>query len=132
VTVFVDTSALLAVLNSRDPHHRSAAAIWRELVSGGEPLRSHTYVEVETTAVVQHRSGMSAVRALHEDLFPVVSRRHVDAALHGQALAGLFAANRRTLSLVDWTSFEMMRQEGIIEAFAYDSDFDEQGFTLRS
>jgi predicted nucleic acid-binding protein len=32
------------------------------------------------------------------------------------------------VSLVDWTSFELMRRQGIERAFALDADFDRQGF----
>ncbi len=35
------------------------------------------------------------------------------------------------LSLVDWTSFEMMRDEHLTDAFAFDRHFAEQGFVLR-
>jgi predicted nucleic acid-binding protein len=30
--------------------------------------------------------------------------------------------------LVDWVSFEVMRRERIESAFAFDADFDAQGF----
>lgn len=32
------------------------------------------------------------------------------------------------VALVDWISFEIMRVEGIREAFAFDLDFRRQGF----
>jgi predicted nucleic acid-binding protein len=36
----------------------------------------------------------------------------------------------RQVSLVDWTSFVLMRRRGTSEAFAFDDDFTRQGFTL--
>ena len=44
------------------------------------------------------------------------------------ALAALFAARRRKLSLVDCTSFELMRRHGLSEALALDDDFARQGY----
>jgi len=41
----------------------------------------------------------------------------------------MLAAGRRDVSLVDWTSFELMRQRGVDHAFAFDVDLDDQGFT---
>lgn len=37
---------------------------------------------------------------------------------------------RRAPSLVDFVSFEVMRERGITTAFAFDDDFRRQGFEL--
>jgi predicted nucleic acid-binding protein len=44
-------------------------------------------------------------------------------------VSALLAADRRDVSLVDWTSFELMRARGVSAALAYDDDFAAQGFT---
>ena len=44
------------------------------------------------------------------------------------AVASLFTAGRRKLSLADCTSFELMRRRGLAEALALDDDFACQGF----
>ncbi len=46
-------------------------------------------------------------------------------------MSSLLAASRRSVSLVDWTSFELMREERLIDAFAFDDDFAAHGFTVR-
>jgi predicted nucleic acid-binding protein len=132
VTVFVDTSALYAGLDADDDAHGAAVATWTELVEDGTPLRTHHGVLVETTALVQRRLGMAAVRDLHHALVPTLSVRWIDAVLHRTAMTALLAAGRRDLSLVDWTSFEMMREERLSDAFAFDADFTAQGFHLVS
>ncbi len=43
-------------------------------------------------------------------------------------MAALLAAGHRSVSLVDWVSFELMRAERIDCAFAFDADFARQGF----
>jgi predicted nucleic acid-binding protein len=54
-----------------------------------------------------------------------------DSAIHEAAIAALLAAGRRQLSLVDCSSFELMRRREVSRAFAFDRHFREQKFTLR-
>ena len=128
MTVFVDTSALLAVLNAADPAHDAARQVWDDLLTGDGDLRTHSYVVLESSALLQRRHGLDAVRALHHEVLPVLTVRFVDSHLHGRAVAALLAAGRRAVSLVHHTSFELMRDEGIQDAFALDEDFDHEGF----
>jgi predicted nucleic acid-binding protein len=130
VTVFVDTSALYALLDADDAEHEAAAAVWPALLDG--ELRTHSYVVVETMSLAQSRLGLDAVRTLATDIMPVLSVRWVDQRLHDSATTALLAASRRGLSLVDWTSFELMRAEHIDTAFAFDDDYVTQGFALVS
>ena len=132
--VFVDTSALYAVLDADDEHHAEAAEGWESLLehieSGRRSGITHYGVVIETTALVQRRLGMAAVRHLHDALLGVLSVVTVDEALHTHALTAILAANRRNVSLVDWTSFELMRARSTTCALAFDADFTERGFTL--
>lgn len=126
MTVLVDTSALYALLAREDPNHDAAAAAFAGLRQG-RPLVTHNYVVVETVALVQHRFGVSAVRTLLDLLGPI-EVIWVDGETHRAALAALLAAPRRRLSLVDRVSFEVMRDRGISHAFAFDPDFEQEGF----
>lgn len=131
MTVFVDTSALLALLDADDAEHADAVAAWRQLAEEGAPLLSSNYVIVETTAVAQHRLGLDAVRALVREILPLVEIAFIDSAIHEAAIAALLAAGRRQLSLVDCSSFELMRRREVSRALAFDRHFREQRFTLR-
>ncbi len=126
MTVLVDTSALYALLARDDQNHEAAAAAFSGLRHRG-PLVTHNYVVVETVALVQHRFGMSVVRTLLDLLGPI-QVIWVDEETHRAALAALLAAPRRRLSLVDRVSFEVMRERGITQAFAFDPDFAQEGF----
>ena len=128
MTVFLDTSALLAVLDADDLNHSSADVVWRQLIESHEPLATSSFILVEVTALVQSRLGMPAARALSEDLLPWVEIEWVGPEIHGAAVAYWLAANRRKLSLVDCVSFEVMRRRKIDRAFAFDGHFAEQGF----
>lgn len=129
MTVFVDTSALYAVLDRDDANHAAAAAAFSSLL-GTAVLVSHSHVAVESSALVQRRLGADAIRTLHDDVLPALEVSYVDESLHRSAVAALLASGARDVSLVDWTSFELMRRLGAVEAFAFDDDFARQGFDL--
>ncbi len=130
MTVLIDTSALYALLARDDANHAAAAHAFPQLREKG-PLLTHNYVVVETAALVQHRLGMNAVRALIDLLAPV-ELVWVDEEIHRAALAALLAATRRRVSLVDRVSFEVMRDRGIGQVFTFDPDFTEEGFVAVS
>jgi len=128
MSVFVDTSALLAVLDAGDTHHPPARAEWETLLERDEPLVTTNYVLVESFALVQNRLGMDAVRVLAGDVVPVLRVHWVGESEHRLGLTALVAAGRRQLSLVDCVSFATMRELRLDTAFAFDSDFADQGF----
>lgn len=127
---FVDTSAFLAVLGKDDPNHAQAKAVWCDLLERRAPLVTSSYVLTETFAVLQHRMGLDAVRVFHNDVYPILTIEWVGGISHEKGIVGVLAARRRELSLVDCVSFEVMRQRGIRQVFAFDKHFDEQGFDV--
>lgn len=124
----MDTAAFLAILNRQDEFHPAASQLWGELVLSGGALYTSNYILVETAALLQRRFGMEAVRVFQAEILPAVEILWVDEALHAQATSALLAANRRSLSLVDCTSFELMRQAHLETAFTFDEHFRQQGF----
>lgn len=70
--VFVDTSALYALLDRDDAHHPEAARTFQDLLAQRVRLLTHAYVVVESLALVQRRLGMEAAKALALDLLGVV------------------------------------------------------------
>jgi predicted nucleic acid-binding protein len=126
--VFVDTSAFLAVLNPDDVNHQRATATWEDLLRREEQLIVTNYVLLETIALAQRRHGIPFVQNFQLSAVPVLSIHWVDASIHALGLTALLAANRRQLSLVDCTSFQVMRQLGIDTVFAFDEHFVEQQF----
>ena len=126
--VFVDTSAIYALLDRSDTNHAVAASLLPTLRER-RPL-THNYVVVESVAITQNRLGIDAVRRLLDDLLPAFELRFVTPELHGAAVAALLASGSRDVSLVDRVSFELMRSTGTTDAFAFDRDFERAGFTL--
>lgn len=128
MTVFVDTSALYALLDEDDRFHASAAEVFRS--AGGQELATHAYVLVETLALVGNRLGFGAVEQLIAALLPVINVSTVDDTLHAQSIAAFRAGRTTAISFVDRVSFAFMRQRGVEMAFAFDADFAAEGFRL--
>ena len=132
VSVLVDTSALFALLDAEDRFHESARHTWDRLLAGvhtGQTLLlTHHAIVVESTVLTARRLDMQAVRQLHDGLLPVAEVLWIGEKLHRRATAAMFAASRREVSLVDWLSFELMRDRRIRHAFTFDKHFKEQGF----
>jgi predicted nucleic acid-binding protein len=128
--VFVDTSAVLAILDADDTNHASAAQTWEQLVSSEDMLISTSYVLLETIALVQLRLGITFVKAFDEGVYPLLLIEWIDESAHRNGMSALLTASRRRLSLVDCTSFEIARRLQIDAVFAFDQHFVEQGFAL--
>lgn len=126
---FVDTSALYALLDEDDANHAAAAA-WLATADAADILVSHSYVVVETAALVQRRLGAAAVRTLFDAFIPELSIIHVDKILHDRAASAFLAGLRRHVSFVDWVSFQLIRDVGLDRAFTFDSDFAREGFAV--
>jgi predicted nucleic acid-binding protein len=128
-TTLVDTSAFITLLDDADPRFGDAFRWLDDVVTDRtESLVTHSYVVVETIAVIQRRFGVVAVRTFVDHLLPVCTVRFVDEPLHERATAAYLAGLDRQVSFVDRVSFELMRNEGIAQAFAFDPDFSREGF----
>ncbi len=126
----MDTSAAYSLLVATDENHSRAVDAFRALEARTAPLATSSYVLVETYALLSRRVGLDAVAAFRDDIQPLLETTWVERDLHERGLDLLVARGRTTLSLVDATSFVLMRDEGIDEAFAYDSHFRKEGFTV--
>lgn len=130
MSVFVDTSALYALMVRSERGHPAVATAFNKCLDDGRALVSSNYVAVEITALLQRRIGMQAVRDFNQRILPLLSVRWISEAAHRRAAARHAAADRRGLSLVDCSSFVVMVSEGIREVLALDDDFSSQGFQV--
>jgi predicted nucleic acid-binding protein len=128
--VFVDTSALLALLNAEDENHDRAEHAFAGLRTRQAALVSTSYVLVETYALLARRLGLEAVRSFRTDFAPLIEIVWIDEALHHAGLDLLLERRKRQLSLVDAVSFITMRERNLAEAFAFDPHFEEEEFSL--
>jgi uncharacterized protein len=131
MTVFLDTSGLYAVFDRDDENHSRAKIAWAEWLHEGASLLTNNYVLAETAALLQYRIGVAAVRALHEEVAPLLQVDWVSEEQHRAGMEAVLAAARKKLSLVDCVSFQTMRNRGVRTAFCFDAHFREQGFATK-
>jgi uncharacterized protein len=130
VTVFADTAALFALLDSAERDHEAAVSAWREFLEFDAILVTTNYILLEAAAVIQRRLGLAALRAFHDEIAPQLEVVWIDEELHRSGIEAVLIAGRRDLGVVDCTSFRVMRNRDIAVAFTLDSHFREQGFTV--
>lgn len=128
--LFVDTSAIYAILDRDDSNHENAKKVWFDLLRNEAILVTTNYILVETFALVQRRLGIPALRAFCSDLLPVFHQEWVSQDDHREALAAVLVTGRRDLSFVDSISFQSMRRLGLQNAFTFDAHFGEHGFDV--
>jgi len=129
LTVFVDTSALFALLDADDAGHDLAFPAWSGGIDECARFVTTNYVIVETIALAQRRLDIHAVRALIDEILPMIDTIWVTDADHSTGLSLLLMAARRHLGLVDCVSYAIMRRMGIRDYLGLDPHFEEQGFT---
>lgn len=131
MSVYIDTSAILAICNADDAHHSGAVEAWIRILDSEEIVSCTNYVVVETIALLQHRHGISAVRRFVEDVLPAVLIEWVDPAIHTTAVTAVIASqSRQSPGIVDSVSFEIIRKSQIEHVFCYDKHFADAGFSL--
>ncbi|MEI6500381.1 MAG: PIN domain-containing protein [Armatimonadota bacterium] len=120
----------MALLDRRQEMHESARQAWSALLTDEfQPITSN-YVLLETCSLIQRRTGVDAVLAFTLELVPALKTVWVDADIHDAGLVAVLGASQRNLALVDCTSFELMRREGIRYAFSFDKHFVDRNLVL--
>jgi predicted nucleic acid-binding protein len=127
--IFIDTSALYALMDADDRNHERARDAWAQWLDQPIQFLTSNYVLLESLALIQHRLGIQAARQFDEELMPVLRVHWIDAELHATALKMVLAIGQRDLSLVDCTNIELMRRLGHRMIFAFDRHYPEQGLT---
>ena len=130
MNILVDTSAFHAVLDRSDNNHTKAAQYWEKIINKGDVLLCHNYILVETSALILRRLGMEAIRVFEQDIIPILRIIWITKEVHSAAVSAHIMADRRTLSLVDCISFEVMRRTGLRKAFAFDRHFRDYGYEI--
>jgi predicted nucleic acid-binding protein len=128
--VFLDTSALYEAADRGGRRHHESAEGLRELLRSGVPLLTSDLVLAEVHGLTLGRLGPEPALALVDRLVASTRLELVATGLDvvRQAIEAIRARPGRRISLVDATSFQLMRDHGIQTAFALDPDFEAEGF----
>jgi len=130
MSIYIDTSAFFAILDSGDKFHKESKDTFLRLIGDKEIFHSSNYITIETIVLVQNRLGLDAVRAFQDDIVPIINIHWVDERIHNIAVSSLLIARRKNISFIDYTSFELMRLLGLKKVFTFDKHFEEQSFKL--
>lgn len=126
--IFVDSSFWIALSLARDTMN----ALARELASAQRPVAWMTtnHIVGETwTFLRRHATHDHAVRFLDRvKRSSRISVTHVTEEQERAALDWLRRHDERPYSLVDATSFTVMKELGLTDALAFDGDFSAAGF----
>ena len=127
--IFLDTSAIYALADQEDANHKSAFVTFNFLLQSSEQILLHNYILLESAALIQSRLGLHATILFLKDAakFEMV---WVDSGVQREAERELRKINKRGVSLVDCTSFVVMRRRRVRKAFCFDPDFEDQGFEV--
>lgn len=126
--ILVDTSAWFALMSRTDQNHDGARSTLERHLDDG--WLTHSYVIVETVALVRSRLGWQASVDFQDELLPVAEVEWIDEPTHRVAHAAYAAGARRGVSLVDFVSFEVGRRRAVDAVFTYDRDFEQAGFRI--
>ncbi|MFU8794960.1 MAG: type II toxin-antitoxin system VapC family toxin [Dethiobacteria bacterium] len=126
--VFVDTSAIAALLNKNDFHHVQARDVLKNLEAQPTSLLITNYIRTETHALLLHKAGYElAAKFLESKSFYI---EWADREDENKAIKIIRQYNDKSFSLTDSISFAVMQRLGITDVFAYDRHFEQYGFNL--
>jgi predicted nucleic acid-binding protein len=123
----------VALIHARDQRHGSARRTWSAVLRARREVVTTSLVLVESHGLIARRLGVEA-GLVFLDAFGTPRDRRIVWAEEELATAAVDRWLRRyrdrLLSLTDAVSFEVMRREGLREAFAFDDDFERVGFRV--
>ena len=130
MSVFVDTSALIALMVADDEFFKDSCKILSELINKKIIIVSSNYVLLETHTILRNRIGIESVRVLKDDILPIIKTYWINEEIHDFGVRVLLASGHKKISLVDHISFEVMRRLNIKQAFTFDDHFKQMGFEI--
>jgi predicted nucleic acid-binding protein len=120
MSLFVDTSVWYAAADKADAGNSRAKAV----LAAGEPLVTTDQVLIETWTLIRHRLGRKAAERFWEGLRSGVATLEIVRAADLDAAWEIGKSYRdQDFSIVDRTSFAVMRRLGLERAASLDNDF---------
>jgi len=126
--VFVDTSAIAAVVNGNDKHHNSALRIYKKLQRPQFYLLVTNFVIAETHALLLKKGNINIAREwLMRSAYKDFSVHRPEEDMEMEAVKRIDKYKDKDFSLTDMLSFLVMEKIGIKYYFAYDRHFAQIG-----
>ncbi len=125
--IFIDTSYLLALINSRDSYHQAAKAVGAQVAPPFLTSEAVLFELGNALAKPPHRElGIHALQQIRADRgIEVVD---IDSDLFAQTIALYRSRPDKAWGLTDCSSFVIMQQHKLCEALTTDKHFEQAGF----
>lgn len=130
--IFIDTSGWAELIDSSLAHHVLAAKIYRQARQQHRPFITSNYIITELVALltsplrIPRNKTIEFINSLKNS--PLIEIVHIDVTLDNQAWQLLTQCEDKNWSLVDCSSFVIMRQRHLMEALTTDHHFEQAGF----
>ena len=120
--VFIDSSAIVALVDQDDASHADAVSAYRGLVAAGYRLFTSNYVVSETYDLLRTGVGHAVARQWLKD--STLAIYHADEQDERRARRTVLRARgAQGLTVTDAVSLVVMERLGVADAFAVDPDF---------
>jgi predicted nucleic acid-binding protein len=115
-----------------DIHHARTSAFLKELNRKKAQLITSDYVLDESLTLLRFRAGHKEAVDLGRWMLqsPLVKVINVDEKIWQSAWEMFGRYGDKGFSFTDCTSFAIMRQLGLLNAFAFDHNFEQAGFVM--
>jgi predicted nucleic acid-binding protein len=129
-SIFVDSSAWIALFSRRDQHHEEADRLFRTMVSAKQRMLTTNLVLAEIHRLLLHRAGIkAAVTALEKiEASALVDIEFADPTHHQSAMVWIGKLREHPISYADAVSFSIMETTGCSEVLSYDHHFQIAGY----
>jgi uncharacterized protein len=129
-SVFVDSSAWIALFSRQDQNHEAADRAFRSIIIAKRRMITTNLILAEIHLLLLHRAGIRAAAVALEKIeaSPLVELQFTDSNHHQSALAWMRKMNGRPITYTDAASFAVMEAMGSGEALSYDHHFQAAGF----
>ena len=119
---FVDSSAIVALVDRRDATHEAAVAAYHDLIEQGYKLFTTNFVIAETVGLLSDGAGADVARQWLRD--HRLSVYHADEEDERRARALVIGSHSdQGLTYVDAISLVVMERLGVADAFSVDPNF---------
>jgi predicted nucleic acid-binding protein len=131
-SVFVDTSAFVALRNRSEAEHEAARTTLAQLIAEGAALFTSNYVFAETYTALMVRVGREEAIEWGRRFRAggAIDLVHLDRATEELAWEILERYDDKRWSYVDATSFALLERGGERDAFAFDAHFSQRGLQV--
>jgi uncharacterized protein len=132
IATFIDTGPWIALMDRRDEWHAAAVRTMDRLRAQKSPLVTSNLVLMEAYTALVGRIQRAAIARLRATIATSSYTRveRVDELTEELAWELFMRYDDKDASMVDCTSFAIMEQLGLSQAFTFDHHFEQVGFNI--